>query len=104
MVSQRHWVGEHLVARGQARHVLADRGDDSRSLDAERQRWSAADVPIANPNDLVPVADPCRPHREHDLICRGRHWLRELEQAHLVAECLDSRGLHPLHSQHPRRS
>ncbi|HEX5878938.1 MAG TPA: hypothetical protein VF468_11550, partial [Actinomycetota bacterium] len=64
---KRHGVGEHLVARCQAPHVLADRGDDTRCLDAERQRRSAANVPVACPDELVPVGDPCRVHRDHDL-------------------------------------
>jgi hypothetical protein len=30
------------------------------TLDAERERWSPADLPVADPDDLVPVADRCR--------------------------------------------
>jgi hypothetical protein len=104
LVSQRQWVSEHLVARCEACHVLANRVDNARRLDAQRQRWSAADVPVAHPDDLVPVADPCRPHREHDLIRGGRRRRGELEHAHLGAECLDAGGLHPLHSHHLRGS
>ena len=57
-MAQRHGVGEHLVARCQARYVLADRGDHTRRLDAERQRRLAADVPVACPDELVPAGDP----------------------------------------------
>ena len=104
LVSQRQWVSEHLVARCEACHVLADRVDNAGRLDTQRQRWSAADVPVARPDDLVPVADPCRPHREHDLIRGGRRRRGELEHPHLGAECLDAGGLHPLHSDHLRGS
>jgi hypothetical protein len=99
-VSQRQWVGEHLVARCEARHLLADSSDDAGHLDAERQRWSAADVPVADPDDLVPVPDPCRLHRDHDLVQRRRRWRRELEHAHFAAECVNAGDLHPSHSDH----
>jgi hypothetical protein len=97
-------VGEHLVARCQARHVLADRGDDTRRLDAERQRRPAAHVPVADPDELVPVADTCRVHRDHDLVRRRRPGRRDLEHAHLAAECVDAGGLHPSHRHHLRGS
>jgi hypothetical protein len=95
-------MGEDLVARCEARHVLADGGDDAGRLDAERQRWSEADVPVADPDDLVPVADACRAYGDHDLVRRRRRWRREFEHAQLAAECVDARGLHPS-SGHPAR-
>jgi hypothetical protein len=104
LVAQRQWVGEHLVARCQARYVLADRGDNSRCLDAERQRRLAAHVPVADPDELVPVGDPCRVDRDHDLVRRRRRRRRELERAHLAAERVDAGGLHPSHRHHLRGS
>jgi hypothetical protein len=104
LVSQRQWVSEHLVTRYEARHVLADCGDNSRCFDAEHQRWSAADIPLADPDDLVPVADPCRVHRNHDLIRSKRGWRREFEQAHLVAERVYAGGPHPSHRPPPPTS
>ena len=71
LVSQRQWVGEHLVARCEPCHVFADRVDDSRRFDAERQRWPAPDVPAPDPDDLVPVTNTSRSHRDHDLVRRG---------------------------------
>jgi hypothetical protein len=94
-------VGEHLVARGEGRHVLAERCDDAGRLDAERQRRSAAHVPAADPDDLIPVANPGCMHRDHDFIRCRRRRRRELEHAHIAAERLDAGRPHPLHSHHP---
>jgi hypothetical protein len=104
LVAQRHGVGEHLVARYQAGHVLADHGDHTRRLDAQRQRRSAAHVPVACPDELVPVGDPCRMHRDHDLVRRRRRRRCELERAQLAAERVDACGLHPSHRHHLRAS
>jgi hypothetical protein len=67
LVSQRQWLGAHLVARCEGRHLQADRDHDAGRLDPEGQRRLAADVPAANADDLIPVANPGRVHRDHDL-------------------------------------
>src|SRR6266699_2404653 len=102
LVSQRQWVGEHLIASCKACHVFADSVDDSRRLDAERQRWPVTDVPVTDPDDLVPVADTCRSHRDHDLVRRRRRWRWEVEHAHGVAERVDAGGSHLSHVHHLR--
>jgi hypothetical protein len=104
LVPKRHGVSEHLVARCQARHVLADRGDHTRRLDAQRQRRPAAHVPVADADELVPVGDPCRVHRDHDLVRRRRRRRCEFEHAQLAAERVDACGLHPSHRHHLRAS
>src|SRR5919109_1299923 len=91
---------EHLVAERETRYLLADRGDDARRFDAECQRRLSADVPFAHANDLVPVADPCGAHRDHQLVRRGRSRRRELEHAHVAAERIDTDGSHPTHNRH----
>src|SRR5581483_9470585 len=100
LVSQWHWVGEDLVARCEACHLFADSVDDSRRLDAERQRRPVTDVPVTEPDDLVPVADTCRSHRDHDLVRRRRRWRREFEYAHRVAERVDAGGSHLSHDHY----
>jgi hypothetical protein len=101
LVSQRQRVSEHIVTRYETRHILADGGDNSRCLDAEHQRWSAADIPLADPDDLVPAANPCRVHRDHDLVRSRRPWRREFEQTHVIAERVDAGGPHPSHRPPP---
>jgi hypothetical protein len=103
-VSQRQRMGKHLVARGQAGYLPADRGDHARRLHTKHQRRLAAHVPVADPDELVPVADPCSVHPNDDLVGRGRGRRRQLEQAHLAAERLDAGGLHPSHRHHPQGS
>src|SRR5919197_5799193 len=90
---------EHLVAECETRYLLADRGDDTCRFDAEHQRWLSADVPAADADDLVPVADPRRTHRDHDLVRRGRSRRRELEHAHVAPERIDAGGSHPTHNR-----
>src|ERR671930_576901 len=68
---------EHLVAECETRYVLADLGDDASRFDAECERWLLANVPFASADDLVPVADPGRAHRDHELVRRGRSRRRE---------------------------
>jgi hypothetical protein len=87
-------MGEHLVAGRKARHLFADGDDDARRLDPERERGPAADVPAAYSDDLVPVADSGRPHRDHDLVRRERLRRRQLEHLHLAPERLDAGGAH----------
>src|SRR4051812_4378262 len=91
---------EHLVAECETRYLLADRGDYTCRFDAERQRWLSAHVPVAYADDLVPVADPCGAHRDHQLVRRGRSRCRELEHAHVGAERIDAGGSHPTHDRH----
>src|ERR671936_1726736 len=90
-------MGEHLVAGCETRYVLAKSGDDTSRFDAECQRWLSAHVPVAHADDLVPVADPCGAHRDHELVRRGRSRRRELEHVNLAAERVDAGGLHPSH-------
>src|SRR5919201_5419295 len=96
---------EYLVAECESRYVLADCGDDTCRFDAECQRWLSADVPFAHADELLPVADPCGAHRDHELVRRGRSRRGELEHLDLAAERLDAGGLHPSpcrHLGHPR--
>ena len=88
-------MGEHLVARCEARHVLADRGNDPSCFNPKGQRRPTSDVPAADPDDLVPVPDPGCAYRDHDLVRGGRRWCGEFQQPHLAAECVDAGGLHP---------
>jgi hypothetical protein len=91
---------EHLVSWCEPRHVLADRGDDTRRFDAECQRWLPADVPFSDADELVPVADPGRPHRDPDLVRRRRRRRRELQHSYVSAEGVNPGRLHPSHSHH----
>src|SRR6266566_9422544 len=100
LVSQRHRVGEHLVAACETRYLLADRGDDTCRFDAKCQPWLSADVPVAYADDLVPVADPCGAHQDHELVRRGRSRRRELEHAHVATERINADGSHPTHTRH----
>ena len=45
----------------------------------------------------MPIGAPGRPHRDHELVRRGRTRFGKLEQAHLAAERFDPSGLHPSH-------
>jgi hypothetical protein len=98
LLAQRHRMSEDLVTRCEARHVVARCDDDPCRLDAKRQRWSPADLPVADADDLVPVANPCRVHRDHDLVRRGSSRRRQLEHVHVAAERVDAGGLHPTHN------
>ena len=96
-------MSEDLVTPCEARYVVARCDDNSRRLDAKRQRWSPADLPVAHPDDLVPVADPCRVHRDHDLVRRGSSRRRQLEHVHVAAKRVYAGGLHPRHDHHVPR-
>src|SRR3954469_12207892 len=92
---------EHLVAERETCDVLADRGDDTCRFDTECQRWLSADVPLAHADELVPVADACGAHRDHELVRRGRSGRRELERVNLAAERVDAGGSYPTPDPHP---
>ena len=97
-------MGEHLVARCEARHVLAGRVNDPGRFNPEGQRRPPADIPVADADELVPVADTGGAHRDHDLVRRGRRRRRELEHSYLAAERVDAGGLHASHGYHLRRT
>jgi hypothetical protein len=61
----------------------------------------AADVPAADSDDLVPIADPRRAYRDHNLVRRRARRRSEVEHAHVAAEYFDAGGLHPAHSHQP---
>jgi hypothetical protein len=87
-------VSEHVVTRRNVHDLVADRFDDACRLDTERQRRLPADVPVADADDVVPVANARRANRDDDLVrlrC-SRRW--ELEGANLAAECVDAGSLH----------
>jgi hypothetical protein len=80
---------QHLVAGPERRDARPDGGDDTGRLDAERQRRPPADVPTADADDVVPVADPGCDDRDDELVGRRRTGRRELEHPHRFAERID---------------
>ena len=87
-------MGEHLVGGPEARHLFANGDYDAGRLDPEHQRGMAADIPATYADDLVPVANSGRPHRDQQLVRSERLRRRQLEHLHLAPERLDARGAH----------
>jgi hypothetical protein len=71
LVPQRHRMTEDLVTRCEARHVVARCDDDSRRLDAKRERWLPADFPVADPDGLVQLPTLLRAPRSRPRPARG---------------------------------
>jgi hypothetical protein len=94
LLTQGQRMGEHFVAWREARHLFANGDDDACRLDPENERRLAADIPGTYSDDLVPVADSGRPHRDHDLVRSERLRRRQLEHLHLAPERLDAGGAH----------
>jgi hypothetical protein len=79
----------HLVAFAQLGHAGAGRCDRPGRLRPERHRSRAADLPAADPDKLVPVADAGGDDVDQDLACAGRRRLVHLEDLDGLAECSD---------------
>jgi hypothetical protein len=77
-------VFERVLRRALARRVgpccLCRHGDDDIGrLDPEHQQGLAADISATYSDDLVPVANSGRPHRDHELVRSERLRHRQLE-------------------------
>ena len=87
-------MGEHLVAGREARHPFANGDDDTRRLDPEHQLGLTADIPATYSDDLDPVANSGRPHRDQQLVRSERLRRRQLEHLHLAPERLYAGSAH----------
>jgi hypothetical protein len=87
-------MGEHLVAARKARHLFAGGDDDACRLNPERKRGLAADIPTTYSDDLVPVPDSGRPHRDYDLVRSESLRRSQLEHLHLAPKDLDAGCAH----------
>ena len=79
----------HLVALAQLGHAGADGCDRPGRLRPERHRGRAADLPAADPDKLVPVADACGGDVDQDLVCGRRLRLVHVEDLDGLAERCD---------------
>jgi hypothetical protein len=79
----------HLVALAQLGHAGARRCDRPGHLRPERHRSRAADLPAADPDKLVPVADAGGDDVDEDIACCRRCQLVHLEELDGLAECCD---------------
>jgi hypothetical protein len=88
----------HLVALAQLGHAGADRCDRPGRLRPERHRSRATDLPAADPDKLVPVADARGDDVDQNLVSGRCRRLVHLEDLDGLAKCFD-----PGHSLAPRR-
>ena len=79
----------HLVALAQLGHAGAGRSDRPGRLRPERHRSRAADLPAADPDKLVPVADAGSDDVDQDLACGRRRQLVHLEELDGLTERSD---------------
>jgi hypothetical protein len=86
----------HLVALARLGHAGAGRCDRPGRLRPERHRSRAADLPAADPDKLVPVADAGGDDVDEDLACGRRRQLVHLEDLDGLAECCDPGCSHPV--------
>jgi hypothetical protein len=86
----------HLVVLAQLGHAGAGRCDRPGRLRPERHRSRAADLPAADPDKLVPVADAGGDDVDEDLVSGRRRRLVHLEDLDGLAECRDPGRSHPV--------
>jgi hypothetical protein len=84
----------HLVALAQLGHAGADRYDRPGGFRPERHRSRAADLPAADPDKVVPVADAGGNDVDEDLVCGRRRKIVHLEDLDGLAECCDPSRSH----------
>src|SRR5262249_39082670 len=85
---------EHLIARLPVLDGISDRRDDPGGLDAQGHRRGAADVPVACPDELLPVADARGPDFDQDLVVREGARIWEIDPPDSTAELADTGGPH----------
>src|SRR4051812_40152700 len=96
MTPERQRMCHHLVALAQLGHAGAGRCDRPGRLRPERHRSRAADLPAADPDKLVPVADAGGNDVDEDLACGRRRKLVHLEDLDGLPECRDPSRSHPV--------
>src|SRR4051812_42536667 len=85
----------YLVPVAHLGHARADAYDRPGRLRPERHWSRAAELPAADPDELVPVADAGGGDVEQDLVCGRRRQLVHLEDLHALAACRDPGHSHP---------
>jgi len=86
----------HLVPIAHLGHTGAGGYDRPGRLRPERHRSRAADLPAADPDKLVPVADAGSGDVEQDLVCGRGHQLVHLEDLDGLAARGDPGHSHPV--------
>ena len=84
----------HLVAFAHLGHTGSDGDDRPGRLCPERHRSRAADLPAADPDELVPVADAGCGDVDQDLAFGRRRRLVHLEDLTGLAACPDPGNSH----------
>ena len=90
LIPQREGMAKHLIARLPVLDGISDRRDGPGGLDAERHRRGAADVPLARPDELLPVADARGPDFDQDLVVREGARIWEVDPPDSTAELADT--------------
>src|SRR5262249_48556251 len=85
---------EYLVAFAQVGHIGADRCDRPGCFRPERHGGRAADLPAADPDEIVPVADTSSGHVDQNLAVGMLRRLVDLEDLDGLAEGCDSGRTH----------
>src|SRR5207244_147271 len=93
---ERQRMCDHLVALAQLGHTGAGGYDRPGRLRPERHRSRAADLPAADPDQLVPVADSGSRDVEQDLVWGRRRQLVHIEDLDGLASCRDPGHSHPV--------
>ena len=94
LVSQRERMGHDLVARCPVGDGAAHRFDQTGDFNAERHRRTAANIPAAGPDDLIPVAHAGRPNPDQYLVLGERTWASHFVRSNLGAGAADPRYEH----------
>jgi hypothetical protein len=87
-------VAEYLIARLPVLDGISNRRDDPGGLHAERHWRGAADLPLARPDELLPVADARGPDFDQDLVVREGARIWEVDPPDSTAELADTGGPH----------
>ena len=94
LIPQREGMAEHLIARLPVLDGISDRRNGPGGLNAERHRRASTDVPLARPDELLPVADARGPDFDQDLVVREGARIWEVDPPDSAAELADTGGPH----------
>jgi hypothetical protein len=87
---------QHLVTLAQLGYAGASRRDRPGGLRSERHRSRPADLPAADPDKLVPVANAGGHNVDENFISGRRGQFVHLEDLDGLAECCDPSHSHPV--------
>jgi hypothetical protein len=87
-------MGHHLIARCPIRDHAPQRSNHTGGLNPERHWRAAANIPVASPNELIPIAHARRPDLNQHLVRSERTRPGHIDNFNIATGAANTRYKH----------